>query len=713
MADRAILGCAAGTAAVFGGTGQSSRTGAGPLQFGASKHGLRRAVGSERTCRCLRELVRGWGMWAVTPVSIPDRCVEKDEEHLSRLLNYVLRGVHCGTKDELGQWWRAARHRHSENMKQVQIVDEDELEMGARLGKSGQGVVFKAMWRSTKVAVKKSTREGKEECLPIDDFAEVLKEVMVHAALSSHRCIVRLLATTVSGWIVMEQADADLHTLCHTSKGLSWGSMARLLQQGAESLAYIHAQNRVHANVKPQNFLVFGTHPESCSLKICDFKNSCEQGRARSKTAAVDRAMQQWMAPECCDDHLFSQASDVYSFGIVCYELLTQVFPLSANASTQGGVMAGNLPGTEPWLVYRHQCPPEALQLMNSCCADNPKERPTMEEVSNILRKLSEEWNPAEGMGVKARCSLRSWCCPITDIDNVSIVRNGTEIQTAHFVIQEGAWIDDYGCEHKVAVKLAKKVMTQRAKMKVIMKQLEILTSVPPHSSIVKLVGARLNGDPMIVEEWVPSNLEVQIRSQALTYNQILRIGRGVAWGLDHLHRHGVTHHDIKPANILLDSNGGVKLSGFMCSRFSPTSASLASSSASFVGTLGYMAPECLLQGFLNVQMPAPGEGCARHSAERIDVYSLGKVMLRCVTGSLVLQEDNPEAECLCPDLWVLIRMCTCANPAGRPICEQVVGMLEAMLEEPAAGWGDWRLRKPKDELWAASDDDSVDWYDL
>ncbi|MEE4274157.1 MAG: serine/threonine-protein kinase [Thermoanaerobaculales bacterium] len=105
-------------------------------------------------------------------------------------------------------------------------------------------------------------------------------------------------------------------------------------------------------------------------------------------------------------------------------------------------------------------------------------------------------------------------------------------------------------------------------------------------------------------------------------------VGRQVAAALDHLHRRGVVHRDVKPGNILLAEDGMAKLCDMGLAR--PMAEGMTVTETEMVvGTPAYMAPEQALAGELTAAS---------------DVYALGLTLYQCLTGEVPLQEDTAVA---------------------------------------------------------------------
>jgi branched-chain amino acid transport system substrate-binding protein len=101
-----------------------------------------------------------------------------------------------------------------------------------------------------------------------------------------------------------------------------------------------------------------------------------------------------------------------------------------------------------------------------------------------------------------------------------------------------------------------------------------------------------------------------------------------VAAGLDHAHRHGIIHRDVKPANVLIDREGRALLSDFGVARIVESTQQLTGTGVG-VGTPTYMSPE---------------QGQGRTVDRRSDVYSLGVVLYEMLTGKVPYEGETPLA---------------------------------------------------------------------
>ncbi|MCL2393863.1 MAG: Stk1 family PASTA domain-containing Ser/Thr kinase [Acidimicrobiaceae bacterium] len=130
-----------------------------------------------------------------------------------------------------------------------------------------------------------------------------------------------------------------------------------------------------------------------------------------------------------------------------------------------------------------------------------------------------------------------------------------------------------------------------------------------------------------IVMEYVDGQtLSALIRQGPIEPTRAAAIGADVAGALEFAHRHGVIHRDVKPANVLIDQSGTVKVTDFGIARSAGVSEGL-TQTGSVMGTATYFSPE-----------QAQGQPVDA----RTDVYSLGIVLYEMVAGHAPFSGENP-----------------------------------------------------------------------
>jgi eukaryotic-like serine/threonine-protein kinase len=114
------------------------------------------------------------------------------------------------------------------------------------------------------------------------------------------------------------------------------------------------------------------------------------------------------------------------------------------------------------------------------------------------------------------------------------------------------------------------------------------------HPNLVRLLDAGTdNDDVFLVLELLPgATLRDLLAHGPLGAARVARIGSETAAALEYFHRRGIVHRDVKPANLMLDEHGSVRLSDFGIARLLGGSAITTAQHA--IGTMAYIAPDQL-----------------------------------------------------------------------------------------------------------------------
>jgi eukaryotic-like serine/threonine-protein kinase len=149
------------------------------------------------------------------------------------------------------------------------------------------------------------------------------------------------------------------------------------------------------------------------------------------------------------------------------------------------------------------------------------------------------------------------------------------------------------------------------------------------HPNIVTVIDlGESEGHPFIVFEYVAGETlrDLLRRERRLSVRSALMIVRDVARGLAFAHEHDVVHRDVKPHNVILDSEGTPKVTDFGIARPLEGQERL-TTSGTLVGTSDYLAPEQATGGPVS---------------ERSDQYSLGALLYELLTGKVPYPADSP-----------------------------------------------------------------------
>lgn len=150
------------------------------------------------------------------------------------------------------------------------------------------------------------------------------------------------------------------------------------------------------------------------------------------------------------------------------------------------------------------------------------------------------------------------------------------------------------------------------------------------HENIVNMYDVGADGDTRyIVMEYVDgTTLKEMIRQMGhLSPDAVVRMGIRILAAVDHAHVNGIVHRDIKPQNILVDSQGNVKVADFGIARLKAQQTTrVADVNSSALGSVHYISPE-----------QASGEV----ADEKSDLYSVGVVLYEMLTGKVPFDGDT------------------------------------------------------------------------
>ena len=182
--------------------------------------------------------------------------------------------------------------------------------------------------------------------------------------------------------------------------------------------------------------------------------------------------------------------------------------------------------------------------------------------------------------------------------------------------LAEDTWIDK-----KVALKVPHK---QNLDFNEMIKEPRLLASMSHPNIVTVLTAEKEDGVFFIVMEYVTGDTleHIIMRDGALELTRALDFSCQICNAVDHAHRAGILHRDLRPGNMLVSENGILKVTDFGTSRF----LEIAAHGTTVIGSPPYMAPEQF-------------HGRAVFAS---DVYSVGVTMYQMLTGSLPYDTPTP-----------------------------------------------------------------------
>ncbi|XP_005177033.1 mitogen-activated protein kinase kinase kinase 7 isoform X2 [Musca domestica] len=257
-------------------------------------------------------------------------------------------------------------------------VDFSEISFKEKVGHGSYGVVYKAFWRDRYVAVKEFGPKAEQKA--IETEVKQLSRVQHTNIIALYGIALNQMST----YLIMEYAEGgSLYDFLHgkvkpyysKAHAMSWA------RQCAEGVAYLHAMKPkplIHRDLKPLNLLLTnkGRH-----LKICDFGTVAD----KSTLMTNNKGSAAWMAPEVFEGSKYTEKCDIFSWGIVLWEVLSRQKPFKDVDNTYS-IM---------WKIHKGERPPIVAEwpvpiqnLMTSCWETRPDLRPSMQSVVEVMNEL-------------------------------------------------------------------------------------------------------------------------------------------------------------------------------------------------------------------------------------------------------------------------------------------------------------------------------------
>ncbi|WOK95067.1 hypothetical protein Cni_G03774 [Canna indica] len=283
---------------------------------------------------------------------------------------------------------------NSDDIGHLQVIKNSDLEELQELGSGTFGTVYHGKWRGTDVAIKRindrvfSGKSSEQERARADFWNEACKLASLH-----HPNVVAFYG------IVLDGPGGSIATV---TEFMVNGSLRRALQKNEKMLdrrrrlliamdvafgmEYLHSKNIIHFDLKSDNLLVNLRDPQRPICKVGDLGLS--KVKYETLMSGGMRGTLPWMAPELLGgkDNKYTEKVDVFSFGIVMWELITGEEPYGDMhyGAIIGGILSDTLRPPVP-----ESCDAEWRSLMEQCWATEPLQRPSFTEIASRLRAMA------------------------------------------------------------------------------------------------------------------------------------------------------------------------------------------------------------------------------------------------------------------------------------------------------------------------------------
>ena len=272
------------------------------------------------------------------------------------------------------------------------IINSNSIKILKTIGFGGSSDVYLGDLRGTEVAVKKlRLLEAKK------DYIKEYKREVSSLVLLYHPYLVLLMGAVAEPFnlsIVTEFCKGgNLFELLYKKPNinLSWELKKKILLQIAIGMNYLHTNNPpvLHRDLKSLNILLtdkIEKSSDTTDIKISDFGLSRLYQKSCILTGHLGTCY--WMAPEIIVNKRYSTKVDVYSYGIIIWEVCTRKTPYSCMSQQQVQFYVSVKKGRPNLKIIPSNTPPKIIQLMQMCWDHEPNNRPSFEYIVEFLRNL-------------------------------------------------------------------------------------------------------------------------------------------------------------------------------------------------------------------------------------------------------------------------------------------------------------------------------------
>ncbi|KAL1099914.1 hypothetical protein V6Z11_D05G193300 [Gossypium hirsutum] len=259
-------------------------------------------------------------------------------------------------------------------------IDTSLLKYESKLASCSYGDLYKGTFYGQGVAIKVLRMEHLNENLR----REFTQEVNIMRKIQ-HKNVVQFFGacTTPPNLCIVTEfmSGGSIYDLLHKQKsGFKLPLLLKLAIDVSEGMSYLHQNGIMHRDLKAANLLM----DENGVVKIADFGVARVQAQTGVMTA--ETGTYRWMAPEVIEHKPYDHKADVFSFGVVLWEMLTGKLPyenLTPLQAAVGVVQKGLRP------VIPQHTRPKFVELLERCWQQDPSLRPEFSEITNLLEDLA------------------------------------------------------------------------------------------------------------------------------------------------------------------------------------------------------------------------------------------------------------------------------------------------------------------------------------
>lgn len=279
--------------------------------------------------------------------------------------------------------------------KMTGTMDYNDIVFGEKLNYGSFGVIYKATWKQQDIALKvidykyhSSYSECEDERYMLETITKLQKDkyhyaVRLHGYLCNHEQKLYYLAEEYA-------AQGSLYDLLHSNRYIGLLEIYPIASDVISAIAWLHRHNIIHRDIKSDNVVLRNNR-----AMLCDFGAATFLDVEDNLTDFVGTPA--WMAPEVIFGQVQTEKVDIYSFGMLLWEMNTRQSPYSG--SNKHEVMVKRCNGEKE--VIPNNLYSDMANRISRCWENEPTSRPSAKSLRKEILKEEKDFLMARRMILK------------------------------------------------------------------------------------------------------------------------------------------------------------------------------------------------------------------------------------------------------------------------------------------------------------------------
>jgi serine/threonine protein kinase/tetratricopeptide (TPR) repeat protein len=506
------------------------------------------------------------------------------------------------------------------------VVLGERYQILKRLGEGGMGAVYKA--RDHELDRLVALKVIRPELAGRPDILRRFKQELILARQVTHKNVVRIFdlgSADGRKFITMDFIPGrDLKSILVERGKLPPAEVVPIFQQICRGLEAAHVEGVVHRDLKPQNVMV----DDTARVWLMDFGLARSMEQAGMTRTGVLMGTPDYMSPEQARAEKVDARSDLFSLGIIVYEMLIGRLPFEAD--TLMGKLLQRVQRAATPVAEIDPSIPAALSAVVSKCLerDVAKRYQSVHEILDDLLGDTKTVGASSSPGASSSASVAP-----SEFSSISLANLGPGSQFGpryriEAEIGEGGMgkvykAYDTDLDRTVALKLIRPELAKDANSLQRFKQELLLASRISHRNILRIHDLGDVGGVKFISMAYIQGMDLHeliAKMGKLQTGRVVNIAKQLAGALEAAHAEGVAHRDLKPRNVLIDVDDHVYVSDFGLATSLDSANTAMTRAGEVLGTPRYMSPE---------------QAESKAADHRSDLYSLGVILYEMATGEV------------------------------------------------------------------------------